>query len=95
MTTPQRTKRIGSIDGLKGLAAVFILVFHYLLAFAPYGHIGFGSGVAKQNAEAVYMASFPYFHFGQHAFCSLYFLRAHRLHPRSAIHEDGGCRLPL
>ena len=60
MTTPQRTKRIGSIDGLKGLAAVFILVFHYLLAFAPYGHIGFGSGVAKQNAEAVYMASFPY-----------------------------------
>lgn len=61
-TTPQpmKKKRIGSIDGLKGLAAVWILMFHFLLAFAPYGHVGYGSGIAKAEAYDYYMSYYPY-----------------------------------
>lgn len=54
------TKRIGSIDGLKGLAALWILSFHFLLAFAPYGHVGFGSGIDRADALHCFMSYYPY-----------------------------------
>lgn len=58
--SPDKTKRIGSIDGLKGLAALWILGFHFLLAFAPYGHVGFGSGIAKEDVVGYFMSYYPY-----------------------------------
>lgn len=57
-TTPP--KRIGCIDGLKGLAALWILGFHFLLAFAPYGHVGFGSGIDRADALHCFMSYYPY-----------------------------------
>lgn len=58
---PKKSARIESIDGLKGLSAVWVMVFHYLLAFAPFGAIGFGFGLTTPEARRqVYFDNFPF-----------------------------------
>lgn len=58
---PKKSARIESIDGLKGLSAVWVLVFHYLLAFAPFGAIGFGFGLTTNEQKYnVYFDNFPF-----------------------------------
>lgn len=60
-SAPKKSARIESIDGLKGLSAVWVLVFHYLLAFAPFGAIGFGFGLhSNEEKFQVYFDNFPY-----------------------------------
>lgn len=60
-SSPKKSARIESIDGLKGLSAVWVLVFHYLLAFAPFGAIGFGFGLTTDAEKYnVYFDNFPF-----------------------------------
>ena len=47
-------KRIIYIDGLKGLCGIWVCLFHYLLAFASFGYIGWESGVADADKAAYY-----------------------------------------
>ncbi|WP_133245162.1 hypothetical protein [Victivallis vadensis] len=53
-------KRIIYIDGLKGLCGIWVCLFHYLLAFASFGYIGWESGVADADKAAYYFRYFPY-----------------------------------
>ncbi len=53
------TKHIAYIDGLKGLCAVGVAVFHYLLAFAPFGYIGWESGVQASERISHFWSYFP------------------------------------
>ncbi len=54
------SKRIEAIDGLKGLCAIWLCLFHYLLAFASFGYIGWESGIAYADRAACYFRYFPY-----------------------------------
>lgn len=54
------SQRLAAIDGLKGIAGVLIVAAHYLYTFAPFGKIGWGTGVTTENAAAVYMKYYPY-----------------------------------
>ena len=52
--------RIESIDGLKGICGIWVVVFHYLLAYASFGYIGWESGVAAADRSEYYFRYFPY-----------------------------------
>lgn len=52
--------RIYWIDGLKGLCSVWIVVFHYLLAFKPDGFVGWNCIPAEAEKTAYYFQYFPY-----------------------------------
>lgn len=54
------SQRVEYLNGLKGLCAISISVFHYLLAFAPFGYIGFSSGIEAENWFTYYFSYFPY-----------------------------------
>lgn len=54
------SQRLAAIDGLKGIAGVLIVAVHYLYTFAPFGKIGWGTGVLPENSAAVYMKYYPY-----------------------------------
>lgn len=53
-------KRLAYIDGLKGVCALWVCFFHYILAFYPYGFIGWGSDVPPEKALYVYYNAFPF-----------------------------------
>ena len=55
-----KSARIESIDGLKGLCGIWIVIFHYLLAYAAFGYIGWESGVAASDRTEWYFRYFPY-----------------------------------
>ena len=55
-----KSTRIESIDGLKGLCGIWIVIFHYLLAYAAFGYIGWESGVAAPDRAEWYFRYFPY-----------------------------------
>lgn len=57
---PNKKPRLENLDGLKGLCGVWVVIFHFLLAFAPFGYTGYGSGVDAADAAQVYFGSFPY-----------------------------------
>lgn len=57
---PNKKPRLENLDGLKGLCGVWVVVFHFLLAFAPFGYTGGGSGVDAADKARVYFDSFPY-----------------------------------
>lgn len=48
------------IDGLKGLCGIWICLFHYLLALAPFGYIGWESGIPQAGQADYYFRYFPY-----------------------------------
>lgn len=54
------TARVRYIDGLKGLCGIWVCLFHYLLAFAPFGFIGWESGIAQAEQADYYFRYFPY-----------------------------------
>lgn len=51
---------IAYIDGLKGLCGIWICLFHYLLAFAAFGYIGWESGIPQAERAGYYFRYFPY-----------------------------------
>ncbi len=53
-------KHIEYIDGLKGVCGLWICLFHYLLAFASFGYIGWESGIADTAKADYYFRYFPY-----------------------------------
>lgn len=53
-------RRIYWIDGLKGICAVWVAVFHYLLAFKPDGFVGWNCIPAESEKTAYYFEHFPY-----------------------------------
>ncbi len=53
-------KHITHIDGLKGICAIAVTVFHYLLAFAPFGYIGWESGVQASDRVSHFWSFFPF-----------------------------------
>lgn len=53
-------ERIDYIDGIKGLCGIWIVLFHYLLAFAPFGFIGWCSGIKSSECFSYYFQNFPY-----------------------------------
>ena len=55
-----KNSRIEAIDGLKGLCGIWVVVFHYLLAYASFGYIGWQSGVAAADRSECYFRYFPY-----------------------------------
>lgn len=55
-----KSTRIESVDGLKGLCGIWVVVFHYLLAYAAFGYIGWESGVAVADRAECYFRYFPY-----------------------------------
>lgn len=52
--------RIYWIDGLKGICSVWVVIFHYLLAFKPDGFIGWNCIPAESEKTAYYFEHFPY-----------------------------------
>lgn len=56
----KHSSRIPYIDGLKGLCGIWVCLFHYLLAFAPFGYIGWESGIAPEMRSTEYFRWFPY-----------------------------------
>lgn len=52
--------RILFIDGLKGLCGIFVTIFHYILAFAAFGYIGWSSGIPDAEKASFYLRYFPY-----------------------------------
>lgn len=63
MTLPPQSNtsaHIPYIDGLKGLCGLWICLFHYLLAFAPFGFIGWESGIPLAEQKDYYFSYFPY-----------------------------------
>lgn len=52
--------RIYWIDGLKGVCSVWVVIFHYLLAFKPDGFIGWHCIPAESEKTAYYFEHFPY-----------------------------------
>lgn len=48
------------VDGLKGICGIWIILFHYLLAFAIFGYVGFECGVADVDKYDYYFQYFPY-----------------------------------
>ena len=53
-------KHIQYIDALKGISGIWVTVFHYVLAFMPFGYIGWECGVAEEDKSAFYFAAFPF-----------------------------------
>lgn len=53
-------KRLEWVDGIKALSAVFICIFHYVLAFFPQGFVGFKSGVPLEKEKEVFLEYFPW-----------------------------------
>ncbi len=54
------TKHINYIDSLKGISAIWVTLAHYLIAFMPFGFVGWSSGVADADKYKVYFDAFPY-----------------------------------
>ncbi len=54
------TPHIKYIDGLKGFCAIFVIIFHYLLAFDAPGYVGWQSGIGQAKQWEYYWASFPF-----------------------------------
>lgn len=52
--------RIYWIDGLKGLCSVWVVIFHYLLAFKPDGFIGWNCIPTEAEKTGYYFEHFPY-----------------------------------
>lgn len=52
--------RIESIDGVKGLCGIWVVLAHYLMAFAGFGFIGFECGIAPADKAEYYFQYFPY-----------------------------------
>lgn len=52
--------RYDYIDGLKGYASIGVVIYHYILAFASFGFVGWNSGVELVDRKAVYFEYFPY-----------------------------------
>ncbi len=48
------------IDGLKSICGMWIILFHYLLAFAGFGFVGFSCGVAEADKYDYFFQYFPY-----------------------------------
>lgn len=60
---PVKTKQAGHfayLDGLKGICGIWIILFHYLLAFAIFGYVGFECGIADADKYDYYFKYFPY-----------------------------------
>ena len=55
-----KSSRLEAVDGLKGLCGIWIVLFHYLLAYAAFGYIGWQSGVAANDRAECYFNYFPY-----------------------------------
>lgn len=53
-------KRIDWIDGIKGISSVWVVLFHYLLAFKPDGFIGWHCIPAEAEKTSYYFEHFPY-----------------------------------
>lgn len=56
----EQKSRIYWIDGLKGLCSVWVVIFHYLLAFKPDGFIGWNCIPTESEKAAYYFEHFPY-----------------------------------
>ncbi|MDR0822809.1 MAG: hypothetical protein LBN20_03395 [Endomicrobium sp.] len=48
------TQRIEYVDGLKGISSLFVVLLHFLLAFAPLGFIGYQYAIAPSAAVNTY-----------------------------------------
>lgn len=53
-------KHIPYIDALKGISGIWVTVFHYVLAFMPFGYVGWECGVADSDKSEFYFSSFPF-----------------------------------
>ena len=57
---PRSSDRILWVDGLKGLLAVWIILFHYGIAFINRGYIGFATNYADGALYEHYFRNFPF-----------------------------------
>ncbi|MFI3241727.1 MAG: hypothetical protein R3Y43_04090 [Alphaproteobacteria bacterium] len=48
------------LTGLKGVCGIGVTIFHYLLAYACFGYIGYESGIAESEKYSYYFKYFPY-----------------------------------
>lgn len=55
-----KSSRIEAVDGVKGICGIWVVIFHYLLAYASFGYIGWESGVAAADRTGCYFRYFPY-----------------------------------
>ncbi len=53
-------KRVDYINGIKGLSALSISFFHFLIAYAPFGYVGYGSGIASEEQLDYYLSYYPF-----------------------------------
>ncbi len=53
-------QHINYIDSLKGISAIWGALAHYLIAFVPFGFVGWSCGVTDADKYKVYFDAFPY-----------------------------------
>ncbi len=57
---PRSEDRILWVDGLKGLLAVWIILFHYGIAFVNRGYVGFAANYAEGELYERFFQNFPF-----------------------------------
>lgn len=56
----QENKKIEYVQGIRGICCLWSCLFHFLLAFLPYGYVGWGSGIEIEMQQAEYFSFYPY-----------------------------------
>ena len=54
------TDRILWMEGLRGVLVIWIVLYHYIIAFINTGFIGYLSNYAKEEHVDVYVKNFPF-----------------------------------